>query len=236
MPTTPINGARYPAASDSPNGPLQIQNLALDYDTRVLPRFANETARNNAITSPQEGMHCILQAVSGSPSMPQREQTYRGGQWRDVSFSPAIVANLLNTGGSTITNGVWTVVPFNTEEIDSVDGHSNTTNNSRWFVPITGYYTLAATVAFASSSNTNSQRGVRLRRNGDGGHYRSGTMLANYGANSLVQLNVSVSSVYATAGDFFDVQAFQNTGADITTFADANLASTLSITAVPGGQ
>lgn len=35
MPTTPVSGLRYPAATDPPNGPLQIGNLASDLDGRV---------------------------------------------------------------------------------------------------------------------------------------------------------------------------------------------------------
>jgi hypothetical protein len=37
LPTTPRTGLRYPATTDSPNGPLQIANLASDLDSRVFP-------------------------------------------------------------------------------------------------------------------------------------------------------------------------------------------------------
>lgn len=236
MATTPINGLPspdYPGGENNP--PKHIKALADALDRKVPNVFASEAARNAAIPAPSSGMRCIIEE-GGTPYRPQREQAYRGGQWRDVSYSPAIVANLRNSGNSPLTNGNWAIVPFDVEEIDTVDGHSNTTNNSRWYAPLSGYYQVSATGAFTASNNTSSQRGVRIRRNGDGGHYRSATVLYFVGPNSLVQLATPAPLVYLAAGDFLDVQMFYNSTDTLTTYADANLATTLSVTAVPGGQ
>lgn len=55
--TTPINALPYPVATtDAPNGPQQIQNLAVAADTRLVARFATTAARDSAITSPLNGM------------------------------------------------------------------------------------------------------------------------------------------------------------------------------------
>jgi hypothetical protein len=57
---TPINGLTYPALTDQPNGPAQLQTLVGQLDTRLIPRFANATARDAAITAPVEGMYADL--------------------------------------------------------------------------------------------------------------------------------------------------------------------------------
>lgn len=62
MPTTPINGLRKPARSDSPDGPLQISNLADDVDSRLVGRFATTTERDAKIPSPTDGMICYVAA------------------------------------------------------------------------------------------------------------------------------------------------------------------------------
>lgn len=51
MPTT-SSGLRYPALTDSPNGPLQVGNLAADLDPKVLPSFGTIAARDAAIPNP----------------------------------------------------------------------------------------------------------------------------------------------------------------------------------------
>jgi hypothetical protein len=64
VPNTTINGFPYPANSDAPAGPLQVQNLANAIDTRAVPRFSTISARNAAITSPVDGM---MARSAGSP-------------------------------------------------------------------------------------------------------------------------------------------------------------------------
>jgi hypothetical protein len=72
MPTT-SSGLRYPALTDSPNGPLQIGNLAADLDAKVLPAYATIAARNTAIPSPAQGRPATVAGVL---------HTYDGGAWR----------------------------------------------------------------------------------------------------------------------------------------------------------
>ena len=72
MPTTP-QGLRFPAASDSPNGPLQIGNLAADVDPLIVPRAANITERNTKLPSPQRGQCCAVNGVL---------HVYDGSAWR----------------------------------------------------------------------------------------------------------------------------------------------------------
>lgn len=60
MPTTAKSALPYPALTDSPNGPLQVGNLAAGLDAKVKPHFANIAARNAAFPSPVAGDHCSV--------------------------------------------------------------------------------------------------------------------------------------------------------------------------------
>jgi hypothetical protein len=51
---------RYPAASAAPNVNQDIQNLANDVQTAVLPRFTSITNRNAGIPSPVASQACIV--------------------------------------------------------------------------------------------------------------------------------------------------------------------------------
>lgn len=72
MPTT-SSGLRYPALTDSPNGPLQIGNLAADLDGKVLPPFTTIAQRNTAIPSPGQGRSAVIAGAI---------HTYDGVAWR----------------------------------------------------------------------------------------------------------------------------------------------------------
>jgi hypothetical protein len=101
VPNTVINGFPYPANSDAPAGPLQVQNLANAIDTRAVPRFSTAAARNAAITSPVDGM---MATVGGFPTF------YRTGQWRGVVTTSATQQTFFNTTISTTTEtGVATL-------------------------------------------------------------------------------------------------------------------------------
>lgn len=63
MPTTSSSALRYPDPSAAPNVAQDLQNLATDLDRKVIPAFANITARNTAIPSPVQGQTCSVGGV-----------------------------------------------------------------------------------------------------------------------------------------------------------------------------
>lgn len=110
MPNAPISGAPYPSATDSPNGPLQFQNLALNLDSKVIARFATTSARDAAIPSPIEGMIVWVDSPAG--------WYQRGGNaWR---YFPSVIPTIsgsftrtddtLNLNGPNAYTGLKTVV------------------------------------------------------------------------------------------------------------------------------
>lgn len=95
MPSTPQSGLRYPSLSDDPNVPEDIQNLATDLDSRIIPRFTSTATRDSAITSPTEGQVCY---VTGSDVL----QYYSGSAWRGLG-TQLIAENILTGTAATVT-------------------------------------------------------------------------------------------------------------------------------------
>lgn len=96
--------------------------------------FANATARDAAVTSPQEGNACYLKDTDNI-------MVYSGSAWVTKSAGTAsfVGCGLYMNGTSlSYTSGVALVLPFTTEDFDTNSFHDNVTNNSRITIP-TGY-------------------------------------------------------------------------------------------------
>lgn len=101
--TEPIQGGPYPEPDDAPDGPNQMAALATWAAGRLVMRFASTTARDDAITSPVEGMV----AVTGTGTS-LRWWVYVSGAWRDVTIPGAWTARTPTATGLTIGNGTIT--------------------------------------------------------------------------------------------------------------------------------
>jgi hypothetical protein len=62
---TPVSALPWPELTDIPNAQTAVKNLADALDTKVIPKFANATARDAAITSPVEGMMIYRTDIHG---------------------------------------------------------------------------------------------------------------------------------------------------------------------------
>ncbi len=110
MPDTPISLITYPASSNAPNVPSDMQGMANDIDSIVIPRFANASARNTAFSSPVDGNHCWLNDL-------HRLQVYRDSYsaWQNYTMSIMRVKTSTETvTGSTVLqdDDVITGMPF----------------------------------------------------------------------------------------------------------------------------
>lgn len=74
------------------------------------------------------------------------------------------VAQLRQTVQQTISNSVWSAINFDTEDIDSHNGHSTATNPSRYTCQRAGIYLLGGAVAY--SSFTSGTAWVKFAKNG----------------------------------------------------------------------
>ena len=124
------------------------------------------------------------------------------------------LAYLRRTTTQSLTAGIWTAVGFDAEDIDVANGHSNSTNNSRYTAVAGGKYRLSGNVHMTYSSGTPAIAGL-FRKNGTGTGttgFITGSTVVNYpataGAFSLVMPTTIVS---LAAGDWVEL-CVNNTG------------------------
>lgn len=136
-------------------------------------------------------------------------------------------ALLRQTVAQSLTNSAFTALTFGTEDIDSHNGHSTSTNTSRYTVQ-TGYdgdYQLSGTAAIAAAAGGG--RGTRWFKNGTAIN-GSETMVGN--VNPLNQGQPAVTIIVsAVAGDYFELAAWQDSGGAINSAVVAPAQSTASI-------
>ena len=108
MPSTPRTSTPYPAGSDAPLGPAQMQALAENLEKYGIPRFASSAARDAAIPSPTEGDFCYRTDTD-------RLEMYTGAAWIGAlpfgptgnSYTPTLVNITIGTGGTPLNTGRW---------------------------------------------------------------------------------------------------------------------------------
>jgi hypothetical protein len=105
--TTPINNLRKPDQTDAPLGGVQISNLADDIDTKLIPRFANIAARNQAIPTPVQGMVCHIDEQT-NPALPSRLMVFSRNSWRLVGPSPLPAIDAV---GNLVAAGTFNISP-----------------------------------------------------------------------------------------------------------------------------
>jgi hypothetical protein len=223
----PLTNARLPEDTDAPLGGTQIQNAIRDQDPFIIPNFTTASARNTAYAAwvttggtMRTGLHCVVNGET---------QVYRNGAWEPL-VPPATIASMRNIGGTALTASQWTIIPFTIEDVDTDNGHSTTSNNSRWYAQKARWYVASAQVSFTHSVTTSlSYRGARIRRNGDTGQMQGASTLLPVAANGRVSVSTSSIPVWMNVGDWIDVQAYHNADDAITTYSDGNFATALHI-------
>lgn len=223
----PLTNARMPEQSDAPTGGLQITNAVKDLAPFTLPRFTTTAARNTAFGqwvtaggTMVNGMHCVVNGET---------QVYRSGAWEPL-VPPATIASIRNIGGTGLTSNAWTIIPFTIEDVDTDNGHSTTSNNSRWYAQKARWYVASAQVSFThSTASSLSYRGARIRKNGDNGQMPGASTLLPVAANGQVSVSTSSIPVWCNVGDWIDVQAFHNATDAITTYSNTEFATALHV-------
>lgn len=128
MATTPIYGIPYPVLGDAPNGPAQLQALALEVE--------NELVRVDAAAATLGGRVTTL----------------------ETNLANIPIAHLVQTSAQSIPSAVFTSIQFNTETIDTAGGHDNVTNNTRYTCQKVGRYLLSGGVATVSAAGFRATR------------------------------------------------------------------------------
>lgn len=125
-------------------------------------------------------------------------------------------AAVFNTTAQTIGTAAWTAITFNSEDIDSASMHDTSSNTSRITVPAggDGWYLVSAIMAFQTSA-AGTVRRLRIQKNG--------ATVANYlpeigypPSATLQELQIT-GALALVAGDYIELQAFQDSGGNLTT-------------------
>jgi hypothetical protein len=126
-------------------------------------------------------------------------------------------ASVGRTASQAVANNTSTTVAFTAESFDSADLHDNATNNTRLTTPVEGLYQVSANVKWGGV-NPNGSRSLNVLKNGV-------TELEDARSAFDGVLSQSVSGLLSmSAGDFVEVQVFQDSGAALSILAPPGLA------------
>ena len=113
-----------------------------------------------------------------------------------------------------ISNAAWVSLAFDANAYDYGPVHSTSTNTTRFTAPATGEYHVVGQVTFSADST--GQRGIRIIKNGTVA--TAYTLVDATGGSHHTYLNAS-ASVEMTAGDYVEIQVYQNRGSSLNTVA-----------------
>ncbi|MCX5239840.1 hypothetical protein OG824_32025 [Streptomyces prunicolor] len=111
---------------------------------------------------------------------------------------------------------------LDTEDYDSDNGHSTSTNTSRYTIQVAGTYLLLGTAAIATSATGNRKLGINV----NGANARGGVVQAPGFASNSWCGGVSTSQALSV-GDYVELVAWQNSGGALNTSATTGFGPTL---------
>lgn len=133
------------------------------------------------------------------------------------------------TAAQSIPNSAYAIVLFDTEDIDTVSGHSTTTNTSRWTLPsadMAGWYRCVGKVAW--SGNVTGRRASLWSLNGTA--INGSEVIYPVGTSSAVEhVTAEIIVPVTNAGDYIELQIFQDSGGALNTNVSSGLAQTTAV-------
>jgi len=134
-----------------------------------------------------------------------------GLKWATPTSTAFVGCSLTNGSEITVANNTDQALTFDTENYDTDSMHSTSTNLSRITIPTGkgGYYEFRWGGVWGS--NTSGNRRLRLRKNGTT-DYQSSAMTTKGDGLTAISASTVVS---ASAGDYFELMAFQDSGGNL---------------------
>lgn len=184
----------------------------------VIPKtYTNEAAATAALVTPVTGSVVWLTAPTTGPV---GLYSYNGTSWLAVCYNPPAFKGTVSAGPS-IPTAAFTAIGFDQETVDTHNGHSTSTNNSRYTAVAPGLYSVFGSVGW--TPNATGRRIASIFVNGaeiaDTRSECSPTATA-----STAQTNQPETLVQLAVGDFVEIRAFQSSGGALSaTTAGTNL-------------
>ena len=129
-----------------------------------------------------------------------------------------------------LADNTWTSLTIDTEHWDSDNGHSTTTNASRYTCQVAGTYLVLGIASFAAGTVGN--RAARLTLNGNnikGSFVKLGSATATH-SSAIATGRHAVMAV----GDYVELQGLQTSGNPLNTSSATDVACSLSVQWVSG--
>jgi hypothetical protein len=174
------------------------------------------TAKGDLITATAASTVARLGVGSDAQILVADSSTSTGLKWATpASGSTFAGVAVTKTANQLINDTTYTVLSFNSEDLDVGGYHDNATNNSRLTVPAgkAGYYYAYFSIAFAgNSSNGGSGRRAFIMKNG------TVASLCNMQSDvsAAVTKSLTSSNIFNLAvGDYLEVAAFQTSSSNI---------------------
>lgn len=117
-----------------------------------------------------------------------------------------------------VATSVFVDVALDTNVVDTYGGHSTTSNNSRYVAQVAGYYDLVGQIGYPSNGT-----GVRSARFYVNGAVPTLEPLFQIPASASGGTDMQVSGcVYLNAGDYVELEAWQNSGSSLSLSASVS--------------
>ncbi|MEW2164430.1 hypothetical protein AB0912_15760 [Streptomyces sp. NPDC007084] len=134
------------------------------------------------------------------------------------------------TSVQALSDNTWTPLNLDTETLDSDNGHSTSTNTSRYVVQVAGTYSIVGHAAFAANATGN--RAARINVNGTAipGSFVK-TLAATASHSSAIATH---AQAVLAVGDYVEVLGLHTAGAALNTSAATDVASALGVFWIAG--
>ena len=134
-------------------------------------------------------------------------------------------AHLRQTVAQTLTTGVTTAITFTTEDIDTHNGHSTSSNTSRYTCQLAGTYQLSGGIGWASS--TAGARKAWWRKNGT--DINGSESVADSDISGVISTIARTILVDLAVNDYVELVGTQESGGNLNTAVTATQQPSMSV-------
>lgn len=132
-------------------------------------------------------------------------------------------ARLRQTSGQSISNATFTALQWQAEDVDTVGGHDNVTNNSRYTAQVAGLYHLTGKHAWPA--NATGQRASQWFVNGSA---LVGSQSAWPAVAAVERQYVAVPmDIVLAVGDYVELHAYQDSGGSLSTSVASTIVASI---------
>lgn len=207
-----VNGTPAGSPSD-PNAAAIQASVGSGNPYSILARVrvpASQTSISNSLIDDLRTLISVKPGMAVTASIPDAGVTTP--KIADYAVTPAKLGtpaafSVYKNAAQSIANGTFVVVSWPAEQFDTVNGHDNSTNNSRFTIPAgySGKWFFTGAVNFAAGGGA-----TRICAFYKNGAMYNGKRETVAGANTYTALHAKVIDV--VAGDYIEIAGYQDSG------------------------